>query len=93
MTEKIYKNKNMIREVHHVGRVIRFKDELERTSFKLIYGDEIPKIIECKFKESPALKLVLPKLVFDKIVLEIGLVNEKYGGDKTRCWRTRKALA
>ena len=92
MTEKTYKNENMIRTKHNVGRVIYFESRNERDRFMKLYKDIIYKQYISEFDKSIQLYITLPKKDFDDIVRAIGLINIIKLNHKTKFWRTEGAV-
>lgn len=93
MTEKTYKNKNMIRTEHYVGRIIYFESQIERERFVKLYEDKFNSQVISEFDESIQLYITLPKKDFDDIVRAIGLINViKPHWHKTRFWKTEGAV-
>jgi hypothetical protein len=92
MTEKTYKNTNMIRTKHNVGRMIYFKSILERERFIKLYEDMFDKFGRSEDDHEIRLWITLPKKNFDEIVKNVGLINVKSEYKKTRYWRTKEAV-
>jgi hypothetical protein len=90
MTEKTYKNKNMIRTKHNVGRFIYFESELERERFIKLYEDLFDRF--SRNERGCTLHILLPKKNFDEIIIGAGLINVKNEYKKTKYWRTKGAV-
>ena len=92
MTEKTYKNKNMIRTKHNVGRMIYFKSILERERFIKLYEDLFDTFGTSEDDHEIRLWIMLPKKNFEIIKEGVGLINVKNEWKKTRYWRTEGAI-
>lgn len=92
MTEKTYKNKNMIRTKHNVGRMIYFESILERERFIKLYEDLFDSLYRSEDDYEIRLFITLTKKNFEIIKEGVGLINVKTKSKKTRYWRTEKAV-
>ena len=95
MTEKIYKNKNMIREVHRTRRYVRFSSLVELRRFVSLYED----ILDRRYginEENLTLVCSIEKGEFDQIARDLCLKKDVRFKDRlhpTYYWRTETALA
>lgn len=92
MEKKEYKNKNMIRTKHNVGRMIYFESELERERFIQLYDDLIDSKTSSESNGEIRLYITIPLKCFNEIVKNVGLINMNNSYRKTRYWRTKGAL-
>lgn len=92
MENKVYKNKNMIRTKHNVGRVIYFESELERERFIQMYEDMFDSKYCSESNGEIRLGIMIPLKCFNEIVKNLGLISVNMYGKKTRYWRTENAL-
>ena len=86
------KQLNKIREVHRVGRSIKFNNKAEREMFRLLCDDKLHNVGESD-RDGYWLGFTIEKSVFDELVNKLGLINIHTERYKTKYWSTRAAQA